>query len=158
MNNENTFYVELSQGKLAIFDKIDWNIIDKYILYAKKINNSFYASETKILLHHLIMDFNYDPVSKMTIDHINRDSLDNRRINLRIATRFQQLTNRNIFKNNISGKTGIRCSGNSYIVESQKNYIRGSKSFSINKLGKEEAFKLASEYRNNIEQTIYLDN
>jgi hypothetical protein len=52
-----------------------------------------------ISLHRLIMDF---PENKET-DHINRNPLDNRKCNLRIATRTENNINRGLHKNNTSG-------------------------------------------------------
>lgn len=42
-----------------------------------------------------------------TVDHINRDPLDNRRANLRFVNRSQNRLNQDPFKNTISGHRGI---------------------------------------------------
>lgn len=41
------------------------------------------------------------------IDHINRDGLDNRWSNLRLATKSQNMRNHGLFKTNTSGMTGV---------------------------------------------------
>jgi HNH endonuclease len=41
------------------------------------------------------------------IDHINRNPMDNRFANLRLATKVEQRANRGIQKNNTSGTTGV---------------------------------------------------
>ncbi|WP_456710733.1 HNH endonuclease [Bradyrhizobium sp. USDA 4452] len=41
------------------------------------------------------------------IDHVNGDTLDNRRMNLRIATVEQNAKNRRLARNNTSGVTGV---------------------------------------------------
>lgn len=45
--------------------------------------------------------------AKMEVDHVNGDALDNRRGNLRLVTRSQNLRNRKTFKSNKSGFKGI---------------------------------------------------
>ena len=43
----------------------------------------------------------------LVVDHINRDKLDNRKVNLRFVTQRQNCCNTKTNKNNTSGHTGI---------------------------------------------------
>ena len=45
---------------------------------------------------------------KISIDHINRNPLDNRKENLRVVTHIQNMQNVGIKKNNSSGVIGVR--------------------------------------------------
>lgn len=44
----------------------------------------------------------------MDVDHVNHDTTDNRKKNLRIATRSQNMMNRKIYSNNTSGTVGVK--------------------------------------------------
>lgn len=57
--------------------------------------NELSHAHTSILLHQLVMYLNNEPImkDKSTIDHINRDHLDNRFENLRWATQAEQNMN-----------------------------------------------------------------
>lgn len=59
------------------------------------------------LLHRVI--FGASP--GVQVDHINRDVLDNRRANLRLATRSQNGANRGLAANNRSGLKGVHLKG-----------------------------------------------
>lgn len=54
-------------------------------------------------LHRLILD----APEGMVVDHINGDTLDNRRSNLRVCTQAQNLLNRKMHCNNRSGYKGV---------------------------------------------------
>lgn len=69
------------------------------------IGKGYVRSTTRpyIRLHRHILK----PSKGMDVDHINGDTLDNRRENLRICTRSQNKMNGNLYKNNTSGYKGI---------------------------------------------------
>ena len=69
-----------------------WNISRGYV---RRTSDGEY-------LHKLIAD----PAKGLVTDHINRDKLDNRRSNLRVCTRRQNLLNASVRSDN---KTGYRC-------------------------------------------------
>ncbi len=56
-------------------------------------------------LHRLIMDL--QPNSHLEVDHINHDTLDNRKLNLRVCTHKENTRNRKIGSSNTSGFKGI---------------------------------------------------
>lgn len=62
------------------------------------------GSYRKIYLHRLVAGAGKDKVT----DHINKDSLDNRRKNLRVCTHRQNLWNAKRPKNNTSGFKGVQ--------------------------------------------------
>lgn len=106
----------------------------------------------RIALHCFILENNTTNV----IDHINRNPLDNRKENLRIVSRSINSTNakeRKESKSRIRGvyrreaRPGIAKA--SWICEWSIEGKRHSKSFSVDKYGEDEAFRLAIDFRNN---------
>lgn len=67
-------------------DNEDYKFIENHKIQVSKMKNDKYyiLRDDKKYLHRLIMG---EVPSNMVIDHINRNSLDNRKKNLRIATR-----------------------------------------------------------------------
>ncbi len=92
--------IPLTQGKYAIVDPDDYKRLSKYKWYAKKCGKTFYASRTvwtgknkkriNITMHRQIIN----PPYPLVVDHINHNGLDNRKANLRPATRTQNNMNR----------------------------------------------------------------
>ena len=91
-----------------------------------------------LLLHRLITNC----PSKLVVDHINHNTLDNRSINLRICTQSQNIMNRRKPKNNTSGFKGVvwfkpvkkwqvcvRAYGKKYCVGYFKNKIQAAKAY-----------------------------
>jgi hypothetical protein len=73
---------------------------DKQGYLATKIHGHHYC------VHKLIWLWHYGEIPDQ-LDHINRDSLDNRIENLRPATASQNTMNRKLFSNNRSGCRGV---------------------------------------------------
>lgn len=57
--------------------------------------------------HRLAWMYVFGSFPALNIDHINRNGLDNRLVNLRLVTQKQNTENRSIAKNNTSGHPGI---------------------------------------------------
>lgn len=92
----------------------NWYIDSKrYILRTKSIYKTKNNRRIKchVLLHREIYQYIYqlsdDDMSLLIIDHINRNTLDNRLSNLRSVTSTQNAHNRSKMKNNTSGYVGV---------------------------------------------------
>ena len=78
--------------------------------------------ERQVKIHNFILD--RDPrESKLIVDHINGNVLDNRKCNLRVCTRAEN--NRNVKKkrkNNTSGYVGVTKEGRKWLATVHHNY------------------------------------
>ncbi len=86
--------IPLSQGLSALVDPEDYEELNKHKWCAVRYDNLFYAVRAgpdgkAILMHREIMKTPPD----MVVDHKNLDGLDNRKINMRNATRAQNSYN-----------------------------------------------------------------
>ena len=84
--------------------------------------------ENRVVMSRLIMDCDD---SSLQVDHINHDTLDNRKRNLRVVTVSQNNMNKDVRSDNTSGHTGVsfdKKSGKyvSYIKINQKRIYLGS--------------------------------
>lgn len=100
--------VPLTKGKSAIVSPPDFSGITRHKWHytgngyaARDIWSS--SKNHKILMHREILS----TPNALSTDHINRNTLDNRRDNLRIATKSQNGVNIGLKKNNRSGYTGV---------------------------------------------------
>jgi len=98
-------------GMFAIINKEDFYKVKEYSWYliAKSVHNhssrpyGLNKSGKYVLMHRLITNC---PKGKV-VDHINHKALDNRKCNLRIATKSQNCWNSKMSKRNKSGYKGV---------------------------------------------------
>lgn len=113
-----------TDGKEFYFDLEDY---DKIKNYCWSISSHGYVTSRdehqKIqMLHRVIMgisrDHNFDNID---VDHIGGSDTvyDNRKINLRLATKTQNCMNRSLQRNNTSGVTGVSYNSTSMLWEAQ---------------------------------------
>ena len=101
--------IKLTRGKFALVDDEDFEYLNqwKWHLLKTQDNNLYALTVIKgkyIYMHRLIMKVNG---KNNYIDHKNTDSLDNRKINLRLVTNQLNQANSKIPKNNTSGCKGV---------------------------------------------------
>jgi hypothetical protein len=105
--------IKLTQGKETIVDDDVYEWAKEFKWYAANWKTGFYAGrggkqinkkrEPNIALHREIMN----PPKGFMVDHINGNTLDNRRENLRICTNTQNQKNSKLSKTNTSGYKGV---------------------------------------------------
>lgn len=103
----------LTQNRFAIIDDEDFDRVSQYKWqfdnygYATRVKHISGSKKNRILqhfsLHRTIMNC---PKGKQ-VEHINGNSLDNRKENLRFSTQHQNSMNKGISKNNTSGFKGV---------------------------------------------------
>jgi hypothetical protein len=111
---------EITMVSIEDYDTLNkhkWHIIsdNRGMLY---VTRTLYNPETKkykiVLMHRIIMQAKDGEI----VDHINRNTFDNRRCNLRITDFAGNSRNRKLPKNNTSGYKGV-----SFEVNRWKSYI-----------------------------------
>lgn len=100
-----TAYVPLTKGQFAIVDDEDFAFLSQW----KWQYSARYAVRTgprplrkNIWMHRLIIN----PPDELEVDHINRNTLDNRRANLRVVTHRFNIQNSPV-KEHTSGYRGV---------------------------------------------------
>lgn len=103
--------IPLTQGKYAIVDDDMFDYLNQWKWYAWKHGNTWYAlrntgrkpNRSNERMHRVIMNAR----KTQEVDHINGDGLDNRRCNLRLCTRSQNMGNVKAYKNSSSRFKGV---------------------------------------------------
>ena len=110
--DSNTREIPLTQGKVALVDADDYERLAQFNWYAVKHRHGFKAARSAwlgdkkrkmVLMHRAIMNASDD----QQIDHIDRDPLNNRRMNLRVATRAENARNTNSRHGSTSTYLGV---------------------------------------------------
>jgi hypothetical protein len=103
--------ISLTKGKFAIVDPNDFDRLNAHRWHVTKNGGTFYAKRnaptrkvtTPIYMHRYIIK----PRPGMLVDHINHNGLDNRKANLRLATRAQNSRHSKKRKNTRSKYKGV---------------------------------------------------
>ena len=106
--HEEEGYVEgrFHNGETFLIDFEDFEKVSKYFWtyskgYARRSNN-------KQPMHRFVLGLGEAERYKIEVDHINRNRLANRKSNLRIVTRQENMLNKSDYKNNTSGVKGVK--------------------------------------------------
>lgn len=133
IDNEDYERIKATGYSLAV--SYDKTIKGFYIQFTKKPKNS----NTRRLSRFIT-----NCPKGLVVDHINRDTLDNRKCNLRICTQFENMQNRS---NNKTGTVGVRYykTDDTYIAEMFGKFLGQSKdinkAIAIRKEAEREYFK-----------------
>ena len=108
-SEEGYCFIRVSSGDLVIFDEEDAGKVAGYHWYAHKRGRGLYAyahdphnHKIHVHMHRLVL-----PDAPFDIDHINGNGLDNRKCNLRSATRSQNIANTPTRSDNKLGLRGV---------------------------------------------------
>lgn len=116
--NDTIVLIPLTQGRFAIVDSIDADFVNQWKWCVANLHGYWYATRginignrkvIGISMHRLILEraCNRTLLSTELCDHVNGNTLDNRRENLRIATKQQNKINSKTRNDNTSGYKGI---------------------------------------------------
>ena len=103
--NGDYFLAKMSRGYSFKFDEDDLSTVCSRTWYPSFQGHMIYACDARgNTLHSVLIP---DLPRGYEIDHVNRDSLDNRRCNLRVCTHQQNQFNHDLQRNNTSGYAGV---------------------------------------------------
>lgn len=92
-----------AKNAYALIDDEDFKILSQFTWHFNRYARAWWKGHgTSMAMHRFILKF---PDSE--IDHINGNKLDNRKSNLRLATRQENQYNSKLRKNNKSGFRGV---------------------------------------------------
>jgi hypothetical protein len=148
----NTYFeMQLTRGKTTLFDVEKLSLVEPHFWSATKAatSDNWYAAAERMgrgssYLHTLITGYSL-------VDHISRDSLDNRTINLREATCEENCKNAKKPRSNTSGIKGVQRDNASWKASWKENKKQKTKTFSFKKFGEEGAKVLAIAARKEAE-------
>lgn len=118
--------IKLSQGMIALVDDDDYEKVNQHKWYARKNgkNDAYYAlrwdncSNKHVRMHRALMEV----TSELIVDHVNHNTLDNRKSNLRICNKTENCRNQRLRLQNTSGYKGVSYHKNHKKYEAKIKY------------------------------------
>lgn len=114
--------IPLSQGLFALVDDADFDALAQFRWHAAKMRNKFYAGRMQKLENGkwrsrtMARDILGIEDPKVFVDHIDGDSLNNQRSNLRACSNSENRKNACAPKNNSSGFKGVHKNCNRWVA------------------------------------------
>jgi len=118
------FKTKVDDEMYPFFSSLKWNLLrgrgKPYVRH-----NLYFPKEKKlfdVFMHHMVIG---RPLNRMVIDHINGDTLDNRKINLRIVSHRDNSSNTKLLRHGkkTSKYTGVSKQKNKWISVIQINGV-----------------------------------
>ncbi len=146
-------YIELTQGKRAIVDDEDFERINRWKWFANKMRDgTYYAGRTKIFadgsklhlkMHRIIMN----APRSVQVDHRDHDTLDNRKLNMRLCTSAQNAANRRPGNNGSSKYKGVSWwkRGEKWQSYIKHNYKKRWLGYFVNEIDAARAYDVAAK-------------
>lgn len=123
--HEDENYVEgrFHDGSTFLIDYEDFEKVSKYY-WTKATKGYAIKSGNRTPMHRFVLGLsgNKSLQYKIEVDHINRNKLDNRKSNLRIVSRQENMYNKSEYKNNTSGVKGVKWNKNRQKWQVQINH------------------------------------
>lgn len=103
-DNQYTSIIWIGKGRYTIVDNEDYDFLiqRKWHFYSGYVGSGVHKN-TNILMHRHIMN----PPKNMVIDHIDGNTFNNQKTNLRICTKAENMRNCKLSKANTSGHKGV---------------------------------------------------
>lgn len=115
--------ITLSNGAICKVDDEDYDWLSKYTWsyktrgYAMRCDRSRGDRFRNVQMHREILNAKPGTV----VDHINGDTLDNRKSNLRVCTQSQNTQNSKRRRDNVSGYKGVHPNGRNWAAQIKVN-------------------------------------
>lgn len=120
---DNMKKIKLTQGKYAMIDDEDYERVSQYRWFAARNNDKsvFYAGRTidkkNLGMHRFVLNVSD---RRIKVDHINHNTLDNRKFNLRVCSHAENCSNRKPVKGRLLPKGVIAIGKNKYKAQIKK--------------------------------------
>lgn len=110
--HEKEGYVEgrLKDGNIFYIDIEDFEKVSEMQWW---VNTGYaYSGYNRQPMHRFVLGLGKAERYEIEVDHINRNRLDNRKSNLRIVTKQDNMKNKSVYKSNTSGVKGVKWNKN----------------------------------------------